>query len=643
MDQLIDQFLVEGRELVQQAADDLTALADRPDSAPLIDAVFRAVHTLKGSTGLFDLQPFGEMLHAAEDLLGALRKQALAADADIIGTLVLCVDQAARWLDAVEAHGNLPPDAREVGLRLQRDLRRWLVPLGSAVPAPAEAVDRSWLDPFLAAQTGLPDGGLVAIRYAPRDDCFFTGDDPVAVLRAVPGLCTLRLGTQQPWAPADAFDPYRCNLIFEVLTTASRTEVQAALRLVADQVQIVEVARRPVEADVVRDGAPRSLRIDAGQVDALGTIADEIVVANNALAHLAAQARRGVTGDVLVQGLLANQLDLDRLVGRLHRAVMRVRLMPLASLFQRFPRLMREIGAKLGKDVGLAIEGETIEVDKSLVDGLFDPLLHLLRNAADHGIEPAATRRAAGKAARGTIRLNAQRRGDQVVIEIADDGKGIDPADLRRTALKRGLMTAAALAGLSDADALDLIFAPGFSTAETVTDLSGRGVGMDVVRTAVLRLGGRIALSSLVGTGTTVRLSLPVSVVLSNVIVVACAGDSYGVPMDMVVETVRIPAERVLAVRNGRAFVLRDAVVPVLELAALLGQTTGGSPGDLRLLVVRRPDGLVAVAVDDFTDRLNLLLRPMSGLLAGMPGVAGTAVLGDGRVLMILDLPELIG
>jgi len=642
MDQLIDQFLVEGRELVQQAADDLTALAGRPDSAPLIDAVFRAVHTLKGSTGLFDLQPFGEMLHAAEDLLGALRKQQLPADTDIIGTLVLCVDQAARWLDAVEAHGVLPPDAREVGLRLQTDLRRWLAPAGSAVPAPVEAVDRSWLDPFLAAQAGLPEGGLVAIRYVPREDCFFTGDDPVAVLRAVPGLCALRLGTQQPWAPADAFDPYRCNLIFEVLTTAARAEVQAALRLVADQVQIVEVARRP-ETDIVRDGAQRSLRIDAGQIDALGNIADEIVVANNALAHLAAQVRRGVTGEALAQGILTNQLDLDRLVGRLHRAVMRVRLMPLASLFRRFPRLMREIGTKLGKEVVLAIEGETIEVDKSLVDGLFDPLLHLLRNAADHGIEPAAARRGAGKPARGTIRLGAYRLGDQVVIEIADDGKGIDPADLRRIALKRGLLTAEAAAELSDADALDLIFAPGFSTAETITDLSGRGVGMDVVRTAVLRLGGRIALSSLVGTGTTVRLSLPVSVVLSNVIVVACAGDSYGVPMDMVVETVRVPAERILAVRNGRAFVLRDVVVPVLDLAALLGQTAGGSRGDLRLLVVHRPDGLVAVAVDDFTDRLNLLLRPMSGLLVGMPGVAGTAVLGDGRVLMILDLPELIG
>jgi two-component system chemotaxis sensor kinase CheA len=643
MDHLADQFLAEGRELVQQAADDLAALADRPDSPDLIDGVFRAVHTLKGSTGLFDLGPFGEMLHVAEDLLGALRKQALAAHPDIIEALVLCIDQSGRWLDAFEAKGALPPDAREVGARLRNDLRRWLGDPGVTEALPTESSDRSWLGPFLDAQATLPEGDLVAIRYVPRADCFFSGDDPIAMLKAVPGLCALAIGARQPWAPADAFDPYQCNLVFDALTSAPRAEAQAALRLVADQVQIVEVARGPADVGTVREGIARSLRIDAGQIDALGTIADEIVVANNVLAHLAAQARRGVPGEALAQGILASHLDLDRLVGRLHRAVMRVRLMPLAALFRRFPRLMREIGARLGKDVALTIEGETIEVDKSLVDGLFEPLLHLLRNAADHGIEPAAARRGAGKPARGTIRLGAQRIADQVVIEIADDGKGIDPAGIRRTAAARGLMPEAALADLGDADVLDLIFTPGFSTAETITDVSGRGVGMDAVRTAVLRLGGRIVLSSTVGAGTNVRLSLPVSVVLSNVIVVSCAGEIWGVPMDMVVETVRIPADRVMAVRNSRAFVLRDVVVPVFELSALLGLASGEAPADLRLLVVQRADGLVAVAVDEFTDRLNLLLRPMSGLLAGMPGIAGTAVLGDGRVLMILDLAELIG
>lgn len=647
MEDLSDQFLVEGRELVQAASDDLAALADRPDDADLIDAVFRAVHTLKGSTGLFDLGPFGDMLHAAEDLLGAIRKKAVVSSVEIVRTLVLCLDQAGRWLDHFEAEGVLPPDAAQVGRHMQSDLRRWLAPSGP-VEIPAEPPeDRAWVDAILAAHQPIAQEDLVAIRYVPRDDCFFAGDDPIAILKTVPGLSALSIGARQPWGPIDAFEPFRCNLVLEALTTAPRAEVQAALRLVADQVEIVDAGasgrRAPPDGAAMREISVRTLRVDIDSIDALATLADEIVVANNALAHLASQMRSGVTGEALTQGILANHLTFDRLAGGLHRAVTRVRLVPLSSLFRRFPRLMREIGATLDKDVGFAVEGGTIEVDKSLVDGLFEPLLHLLRNAADHGIEPAAARRRAGKPPRGAITLGATSSGGQVAIEVADDGKGIDPAQIRRLALARGLLTEEALAALSDPEVLDLIFLPGFSTAEAITDLSGRGIGMDSVRTAVSRLGGRIALSSTPGAGTTVRLSLPESIVLSNVIVVACAGERYGVPMDMVVETVRIAPSRIMPVRNGRAFVLRDTVVPLVDLSNLLGFGPAAPEGDLRLLVVRLSDGVVAVAVDDFIDRLNLLLRPMNGLLSGLPGIAGTAVLGDGRVLMILDLPGLIG
>ncbi|HEV2673787.1 MAG TPA: chemotaxis protein CheA [Aliidongia sp.] len=650
MENLNDQFLAEGRELVQSAGDDLVALAARPDDPDRIDAVFRAVHTLKGSTGLFDLRPFGDMLHVAEDLLGALRRKAIVPDAGIIDLLVDCIDQASRWLDAFDAAGSLPADAAQVGRRLQDDIRRLMDPTAPDEPARTEAtaVDRSWVDAILDAHPAIPQGDLVAVRYAPREDCFFTGDDPLALVKAIPGLCALSIGARQPWGALDEFDPFRCNLVFDAVSTAPRADVQAALRLVFDQIDLVEIdnsrERHQAASTATREVSARTLRVEVDSIDALGAIADDIVIANNALAHLAAQARGGTAGAVLVQGILANQLTLDRLVGSLHRAVTRIRLMPLSSLFQRFPRLLREIGAKLGKDVALVIDGETIEVDKSLVDGLFEPLLHLLRNAADHGIEPAADRSKAGKPPRGSISLSARRVADQVVIDITDDGKGIDPAQIRQTARARALMPDEALAALSDQETIDLIFTPGFSTAETVTDLSGRGVGMDSVRTAALRLGGRIALSSVPGSGTSVRLALPVSVVLSNVIVVACAGEQYGVPMDAVVETIRIPPDRVVPVRNGRAFVLRDTVVPLLDLSILLGLGLDqAAPGaDLRLLVIRRTNGLVAVVVDEFTDRLNLLLRPMSGLLTGTPGLAGTAVLGDGRVLMVLDLPELI-
>ncbi|MEI9982971.1 MAG: ATP-binding protein [Aliidongia sp.] len=230
---------------------------------------------------------------------------------------------------------------------------------------------------------------------------------------------------------------------------------------------------------------------------------------------------------------------------------MQVRLVPLSSLFRHFPRLVREIGTTLGKDLDLALQGEAIEVDKSLVDGLFEPILHLIRNAADHGIESAAARREAGKPVRGSITLGASRVLDAVVIEVADDGKGIDPAAVRRTAKDRGVLPDEALAALSDSETIDLLFMPGFSTVSTVTDLSGRGVGLDAVGNAVARLGGRIALSSRPGIGTSFRLSLPASVVLTGTIIVACAGESFGIPMETVLETLRLSSERVVPIRNG--------------------------------------------------------------------------------------------
>jgi two-component system chemotaxis sensor kinase CheA len=652
MDDLVDQFLAEGRELVQAASDDLALLETGAGGPDLIDSLFRTIHTLKGSTGLFDLQPLGDMLHAAEDLLGALRKGTLAPNDAIADALIRCVDQTGRWLDAFQAAGRLPDDAADVGRRLQTQIRHELAPdaPGSKPSAGLSPTrDHAWVGRLLAGLTSAPNGGaLLAIRYAPRADCFFTGDDPIAILKTVPGLCALTIGPLEPWGPRDDFDPFRCNLVLEALTTAPKAEVQAALRLVADQAEIVEVDNRgrppaAVEADLARDLASRTLRVDIDSIDALAHIADDLVVANNALAHLTALARDGLQAEALAQALSANQINLDRLTGALHRAVMKVRLVPLSSLFRRFPRLVREIGDKLDKDIALVLHGDTIEVDKSLVDGLFEPLLHLLRNAADHGIESADVRRRQGKPARGSITLGATRVGDQVLIDIGDDGKGIDPAAIRRAVRARALLSDEALDALDDREAIELVFMAGFSTAAAVTDLSGRGVGMDSVRNAVSKLGGRVAVSSELGVGTRVRLSLPVSVILTSVIIVRCGGERYGVPMEAVIETARIPPGRIVPVRNGQAFVLRDTVVPVFELAALLGLAPARRTDDLKCLVIRRAAGVVAVAVDDFTDRLNLLLRPMDGLLAGMPGVAGTALLGDGRVLMILDLPELIG
>jgi two-component system, chemotaxis family, sensor kinase CheA len=327
----------------------------------------------------------------------------------------------------------------------------------------------------------------------------------------------------------------------------------------------------------------------------------------------------------------------------MHRGIMNVRMLPLRDIFRRFPRAVREIAGRLGKGIDFTVEGEGVEADKSVVEGLFEPLLHVIRNAVDHGAEPEIERLKAGKDARARVTLRARRDGDQVIIEVEDDGRGIDPARIRQVARERKLLPGHQIDGMSDAETLDLIFAPGFSTASEVTDLSGRGVGMDVVRTAIEKMGGRVGVESAQGRGTTIRLSLPLTVVMTKVMTVRVGGELYGIPMDGIVETAFVPFERIVPVRDAQAFVLRDRTLPLVHLADLLGIRNAKTEAGAKVLVMPIGKDLVGIAVDGFAERMDVLMRPMSGLLAGMPGVMGTTLLGDGSVLMILDIPELIG
>jgi two-component system, chemotaxis family, sensor kinase CheA len=486
------------------------------------------------------------------------------------------------------------------------------------------------------------------VRYTPSPDCFFRGDDPLAIAGAVPGLLQLDLASREPWGDPQLFDPFRCNLVLTLFSDAPRREIEAALRLVSDQVEIADLTvTRPEDADASRTtqtAAERTVRIDAARLDALAELVDELMVAKNAAAHLAARAEAGLDVQALRRGLAAHAAEFDRVAGRLHRTVMRARMAPLTGLWRRFPRLVREIAAAQDKAVDFQLTGESIEVDKRLLDGLFEPLIHLVRNALDHGIEPAAERKPAGKPARATLSLSARQAGDLVVIDVADDGRGIDPDAVRRTALARGLMDADQLAALSDQDAIELIFLSGFSTAQNVSDLSGRGVGMDAVRSSVHRLGGDLTVASAPGKGTRVSLSLPLAMLLTKVMVVSAGGERFGVPMDAISETAKIEAARIAGVREGRAFVLRDRTVPLFDLAGLTGLPHAHETDtDLTVLVVRHGEGLAAVSVDRVVDRIDVVMRPLSGLLSHMPGVSGATLMGDGDILMLLDLEEMIG
>jgi two-component system chemotaxis sensor kinase CheA len=396
---------------------------------------------------------------------------------------------------------------------------------------------------------------------------------------------------------------------------------------------------QPATPPVAGGLAARTLRIDASRVDAIVNLTGELTVAKNAVGH---HVKLAEAGDPRAAGLLRHShARLESLVGELQQAVLAMRVLPLRHVFQRFPRLLREMGADSGKPVELAVEGGDTEADKAIVEMLFEPLLHVLRNAMDHGVEDAATRRARGKPPVATIVLRAERVGDQVVVEVGDDGGGIDLARVRSVALERGLLDASSTS--SDDEIMSLIFEPGFSTARQVSDVSGRGVGMDTVRTAVHRMGGRVGLQSRAGLGTTVRITLPFSAMMTRVMVVTARGQRFGIPLDAVVETVRVDVDRIAAVGSTHAVALRRRTVPVVSLADALDLPGAVDPSPQATLVVTNLDGSDgALRVDDIGERLEVMLKPLEGLLAGMRGYAGSTLLGDGSVLLILDVAELL-
>ncbi|MFE1600478.1 chemotaxis protein CheA [Methylobacterium sp. ID0610] len=845
MNALLAQFIPEARELLELAGSGMLRL-EKAQSPEALNDVFRAVHTLKGTSGLFDIAPLTHLVHAAEDLLVEVRTGHLALEPAIVDGLLDSLDLVAHWIDVLETREALPADAERVMTGRVAALRHWLAAgeagAGAGPAAATPAAAPAWVAEFPEAElraayrAAAREGRLTAWAYEPDDSCFFRGEDPAHLVREAPGLLAVRVLPRGPLADLDAFDPFACQLRFEALAAAPPAAVAEHLRYVADQAQIAVIAAdalvqltgradeaemygefaaqatrllatgahsglagvaraflgivaeetrqacalrwlaeiaggdadeavlarlvaeiggpapetRPADpvpgelgtilaaqgemlatpgeaglaegrlasaATVLRrclpllppetaaplaaalaqaeenhDPAPllallwpvpggpvpggpvpggsapgpaappvaapappaaeapdakaptRMLRVEQGKVDALMNLVAELTVAKNGLAYLAGRVEQVSGSRQLGREIKEQYAVIDRLAQSLQVGVMAIRMMPVSQVFQRFPRLVRDISRKLGKEVELVIQGEDTEADKNVLESLADPLIHMVRNSLDHGIETPAERRAAGKPPEGRLRLSARQENDTVIIEVADDGKGIDPEAVRAKAVRAGLISAEQAAQMSPQEAVELVFAAGFSTREQVSDLSGRGVGMDVVRTAVRKAGGDVQLSSRLGGGTCVTVQLPLTMAVTRIVTIEVCGQQFGVAMDAVAETVKVPRAGLHRIKQRETFVLRDAVIPVLRLADRLGLPPhpGEPPAEEAVMVVRIGRDRIGIVVDGFRERMEVIVRPLDGLLADLTGFSGTALLGDGRVLLVLNLPDLL-
>jgi two-component system chemotaxis sensor kinase CheA len=388
---------------------------------------------------------------------------------------------------------------------------------------------------------------------------------------------------------------------------------------------------------------PRVLRVDQSKIDSIMNLVAELIVAKNGLSYLAVRAEQ-VHGSRAAAREIKDQFAvIDRITQGLQVGVMSVRMMPVSQVFQRFPRLVRDISRKLGKSIELVIEGEDTEADKNVLESLADPLLHMVRNSLDHGIETPDERQATGKRRDGVLRIVARQENDLVVIEVSDDGRGIDPQKVKAKAIHLGLISNDKAELLNDQDAANLVFTAGFSTKEQVSDLSGRGVGMDVVRSTVLKAGGEVSLRSNLGTGTTVTLRLPLTMAVTRIVTIECSKRIFGIPMDLVAETVKIQHAQIHRVKDMETFVLRDSIIPIVRLSrALCLPQHEEVREEEAVMVVRVAGQRIGIVVDGFRERLEVIVKPLEGVLEGMRGFSGTALLGDGNVLLILDLQEVL-
>ena len=577
-DDIRADFLVEAGELVERLGEQLVALENRPDDLGLLNAIFRAFHTVKGGAGFLAIPPLVEVCHRAEELFGVLRSGKRKVDAALMDAALAALDEVQRMMACV-GKGQMPAAAAPALLQSLKD--QLLAPLVLAAPV---------------------------VAAAPTSDTI-SDDEFEALLDQLHG----KPGAAPKPEIIEAAEPS---------TPVARAEPEA-----------------PMQQRRASDHAPdTSVRVDTHKLDALMNLVGELVLVRNRLKTLRAQGGGGAGNEKVVS-------ELDAITSRLQGSVLTLRMQPIRKVFSRFPKLVRDISRGLGKEINVVLVGEDTDLDKNLVDALGDPLMHMVRNSCDHGIEMPDARAANGKARAGTLTLSAQQQGDHILITVRDDGAGIDPERLREKVVEKGLMAAADAARLDAQAALELIFMPGFSTKEQVTDLSGRGVGMDVVKSSINALNGMVQIESRVGVGTTFRLRVPLTLAILPTLMVTVAERVYAVPLPSVFEVSALDPKKVRWLDRKPVLLLREESLRLVDLGRWVNPAQTDDAflsGERHVVVVRINDDRYGLIVNEVRGREEVVIKPLGALLKGLAGFAGATVTGDGGVALILDVASLV-
>lgn len=667
MSQYLDVFLEESKEHLRSLNERLLDLEKNPNDSAGLNEIFRAAHTLKGMSSTMGFNDLADLTHHMENLLSDLKEGLRLADINVINTLFQCVDRLQFIVEKVE-NGDTP-ECDNTGLiamleTIQSGQSEAAAVLAEepAVPEPVAAAQAEPADDFV-----FNDYDITVIKEALSQDYailyYKIAVEPGCMMKAVRAFMVFKtleesgdiIKSDPPTQELDEgkFDG-EIRLVY--LTKAEPQEITERLNNISE-VQVVTVksvnpdqlmaasktreqqpaaAKDSNEPDTSIKKTPKikqTVRVDIDRLDKLMNLVGELVMHKGRLEQIGTTQKVPDLNETIEQ--------IDRITTDLQSVVMKVRMVPIEAVFNRFPRMVRDLAKELNKEVEFLLEGKETELDRTVIDEIGDPLVHLLRNALDHGLESTEERIAKGKPRQGNVILRARHEGNNVYIDVEDDGAGIDPEKIAAKAIEKGLVTAKEAENLSREEIINFLFTPGFSTAANVTDISGRGVGLDVVKTKIESLSGEIYVESKPGLGTKFRIKLPLTLAIIQALMVAVQEEIYAIPLSSVDETTVITKHDIKTIQSQEVIMLRGSVLPLFRLTALIDLPSESSDEEMYVVVVRKADRQIGLVVDRLIGQQEIVIKALGKILTGISGIAGAIVAGDGNVRLILDISTL--
>lgn len=656
-DDIVQDFLIESREILDALQQQLVDLEQSPEDRELLNAVFRGFHTIKGGAGFLNLDPLVAVCHLTEDLFNLLRAGEKTITADMMDVVLQALDVVQAQFDELQSGQELTPASAGLlaGLQAFIDSDASAAPAAETAPPAAAAPDADITDQEFEALLDALDPAANAEAAEPTGD-EITDDEFERLLDALHGpgqhggVPAAAAASEAAPEPDGLIDDAEFEQLLDSLHGAGRgpsshmpsaaPATNAAAPKPTAPAKPAAATSRPAAATARGE---TTVRVDTARLDEIMNMVGELVLVRNRLSTL-----RNLLDDERINHAVA---DLELVTSDLQNAVMKTRMQPIKKVFGRFPRVVRDLARSLDKEVQLELQGEETDLDKNLVEALADPLVHLVRNAVDHGIEQPQAREQAGKPRAGRVLLTAEQEGDHILLTIADDGKGMDPEVLRRKAVEKGMMDAESAARLEPEECFNLIFHPGFSTKAEISDVSGRGVGLDVVKTRIAQLNGSIEIDSKLGAGTTMKIRVPLTLAILPTLMVRVEGRKFALPMSVVREIFELDRARTNMVDGQLTVMVRNKAMPLFfldrwlkGLAAPAKKLRQGDAESSESQVVTVVIGNLAVGfvVQEVLGLEEVVIKPLGAMLQGLPGLAGSTITGDGSIALIVDIPSLI-